>query len=358
MQQSEIETKPETLNPEAEDPESIDAVIMWVDGNDPAHLEKRNSYAQSEIHAPNRLLTGGDKTRFVENGELFYCIKSIRKFAPWMRTIFLVTDNQRPAFATDEWLQLHGVQLVDHKDIFVGFEQYLPTFNTRTIESMLWRIPGLAPQFVYFNDDFLIVRAVKPQDFFVDSAVVLRGSWEKQVRYSRLRIKFNNFVSKAARKLFGITRSMHLLLQIKSARKAAFLKQYYRAPHVPHPVNRQTLASWFEAYPEELERNISWRFRNMKQFSAIFLANHLEISAGNVRFADEDDHLMINGETDISLTFTKKLSRIVQGEVRFACIQAMEKLSPANRAELEIVLNQLTGASAQQSYILRAHDVV
>lgn len=336
----------------------VDAVIMWVDGSDPGHLKKRNKYAKLEDQAASRLPTGGDTTRFIENGELFYNIVSIRKFAPWMRNIYLVTDNQRPGFATDQWLEEYGVKMVDHREIFLGYEQHLPTFNTRTIETMLWRIPGLASRFIYFNDDFVIVRPVSPDDFFDQSAVVLRGHWEKQVRYSPWRISINNFVSKAARKLFGITRSMHLLLQIKSARKAAFSKQYYRAPHVPHPINRQTLAGWFEAHPEELERNISWRFRNMKQFSAIFLANHLEISAGNARFADEDDHLMINGETDISLTFTKKLRRIVKGEVRFACIQAMEKLSPANRAELEVVLNQLTGASPQEPYPLIKTDVV
>ena len=207
---------------------------------------------------------------------------------------------------------------------------------------MLWRIPGLAPRFIYFNDDFILARPVSPADFFEGDGVVLRGHWEKQIRYSKWRISVNNFVSKAARKLFGITRSMHLLLQIKSARKAAFEKEYYRAPHVPHPINRQTLEHWFEQHPEELERNISWRFRNMKQFSAIFLANHLEISQDRVRFSDEDDYLMINGETDIALTFTRKLTRIQSGEVRFICVQAMEKLNPANRAELEIVLRQLT----------------
>lgn len=330
------EDSSQPLSPEA------DAVIMWVDGNDPEHLARRNTYARLETEVPNRLPTGGDKTRFVENGELFYCIRSIRKFAPWIRNIFLVTDNQRPDFATDAWLEAHGVVLIDHAQIFQGYEQALPTFNTRTIETMLWRIPGLAPRFIYFNDDFIIARPVSPADFFEGEGVVLRGHWEKQIRYSKWRITLNNFVSKAARKLFGITRSMHLLLQIKSARKAAFEKEYYRAPHVPHPINRQTLECWFEQHPGELERNISWRFRNMKQFSAIFLANHLEISQDRVRFSDEDDYLMINGETDIALTFVRKLTRIQSGEVRFICVQAMEKLKPENRAALEGLLRDLT----------------
>ncbi|AXJ00638.1 Stealth protein CR1, conserved region 1 [Cyclonatronum proteinivorum] len=331
-------------NPHSADPDVIDAVIMWVDGNDPAHAGKRKKYAGLEEEAGSTLPTGGDKTRFVENGELLYCIKSIRTFAPWIRTIYLVTDQQKPHFADDAWLDRHQVKITDHTEIFRGYERVLPTFNTRTIESMLWRIPGLAERFIYFNDDFILTRPVFPADFFTDDGVVLRGRWKKQAHYGKGRIALNNLMSKAVRKVLGITRSMHLLLQINSARKAGFQKKYYRAPHVPHPMQRAILEKWFAEHPDELERNISWRFRNMQQFSAIFLANHLEIAAGNARFSDEDDHLMLNGETDFSRSFGKKLRRIRQAEVRFICIQAMEKLHPDHRSELEIVLSQLTGA--------------
>src|SRR5437868_13546377 len=69
------------------------------------------------------------------------------------------------------------IKLVDHKDIFVGNEHCLPTFNTRSITSLLWKIPDLADQFIFLNDDFIVVRPVQPEDFFRESKMVLRGSW-------------------------------------------------------------------------------------------------------------------------------------------------------------------------------------
>ena len=46
-------------------------------------------------------------------------------------------------------------------------EEYLPTFNSHTIEMNLHRIKGLSEQFVYFNDDMFINKPMKPRDFFV-----------------------------------------------------------------------------------------------------------------------------------------------------------------------------------------------
>jgi len=34
------------------------------------------------------------------------------------------------------------------------------------IETMLWRIEGLADRFLYFKDDMMLVGPVKPADFF------------------------------------------------------------------------------------------------------------------------------------------------------------------------------------------------
>ena len=42
----------------------------------------------------------------------------------------------------------------------------LPVFNSRAIEINLHRIPGLAEQFVYFNDDMFITKPVTKEDFF------------------------------------------------------------------------------------------------------------------------------------------------------------------------------------------------
>ena len=71
---------------------TIDAVITWVDGNDPLHQRKMSLAVSSEKKKKNNL------SKYKEAGEIYYCVQSIIKFAPFIRNIFIVTDNQVPLF--------------------------------------------------------------------------------------------------------------------------------------------------------------------------------------------------------------------------------------------------------------------
>lgn len=285
--------------------------------------------------------TGRDNTRFINNGELEYCIASIRKFAPWIRTIHLVTDNQVPVFLTPEVQKKERINIVDHTEIFKSYEWVLPTFNSRTIETALWRIPDLAPRFIYFNDDFIITKKVMLEDFFIGDKVILRGRWSTMANYGRVRMKLNNMVSVIAKKVFGITRSMHLLLQIRSAKLAGFDRHYFRAPHVPHPIRTDTLKDFFNEHPSLFEANIKYRFRNMDQFSSINLANHLEIKNGHAVLRDAIDNIMINSEMDFSATIHKKLEKMDKREARFVCLQGFESFNEDHRERITETLDRL-----------------
>ena len=89
-----------------------------------------------------------------------------------------MTDQQDPKI--NQAVKLHfperlkDILLVDHTEIFEGYEQFLPTFNSICISNMLWRIKGLSDQFVYFNDDIFLLRSVSPTDWFVNDKPVLR----------------------------------------------------------------------------------------------------------------------------------------------------------------------------------------
>ncbi|MCC5940672.1 MAG: Stealth CR1 domain-containing protein [Balneolaceae bacterium] len=320
----------------------IDAVITWVDGNDQQHYEKRLKVVSENQEIKEKALpTGKDHTRFVDNGELKYCLQSIRKFAPWIRTIHLVTDNQRPDFLTESFQKENGIELVNHEDIFASFEWALPTFNSRTIETALWRIPDLANHFIYFNDDFILTSSVKPEHFFPDGKVLLRGRWNSIKNYGSIRLKINEIISILSKKVLGITRSMHLLQQIKSAQLAGFEKKYYRTPHVPHPIIKSSLSEFFRVNQESFEANIQYKFRNMEQFSAVFLAHHLEIVKGNVVLKKPYDFLMLNGELDISITLKPKLKKIKNRDVKFICLQGFEKYSRLNQKNIIEVLEDI-----------------
>jgi len=135
----------------------IDFVITWVDSNDEDWLLKKNKFSKDRVFTKSQ---AGDN-RYRDYGTLKYLFRSIEQYASWVNNIFLVTDGQRP-----NWLQTNGkVKVIDHKEIID--KKYLPTFNSNAIELNVHKIPGLSDHFVLFNDDFILNRVVKPEDFFV-----------------------------------------------------------------------------------------------------------------------------------------------------------------------------------------------
>ena len=123
--------------------DKIDAVITWVDGNDPVHQAKRAQFLTHKRENTMKDVAG--ETRFNQVGEIYCCIASILRFAPWINKIYIVTDNQDPH--VEDYINKYfpenkiPVEIVDHKVVFEGYEKYLPTFNSLAITSVLWRIP-------------------------------------------------------------------------------------------------------------------------------------------------------------------------------------------------------------------------
>jgi hypothetical protein len=74
-----------------------------------------------------------------------------------------VTNGKFPDWINKDCPKL---ELVKHADFIP--EEFLPTFNCRTIELHLHNIKGLSEHFVYFNDDMLLNSPVKPEYYFRD----------------------------------------------------------------------------------------------------------------------------------------------------------------------------------------------
>uniref|UniRef100_A0A3P8XET4 N-acetylglucosamine-1-phosphotransferase subunits alpha/beta n=1 Tax=Esox lucius TaxID=8010 RepID=A0A3P8XET4_ESOLU len=104
-------------------------------------------------------------SRFEDNEELRYSLRSVEKHAPWVRHVFIVTNGQIPS-----WLNLDNprVSVVTHQDIFQNLT-HLPTFSSPAIETHIHRIPGLSQKFIYLNDDVMFGKDVWPDDFFSHS---------------------------------------------------------------------------------------------------------------------------------------------------------------------------------------------
>ena len=239
----------------------IDVVITWVDGNDSRHREKRLKYADpSQICAEDK---AGD-TRFSSVGEIFWCVASLNRFAPWIHKIYIVTDNQDPGL--DGFMKSRfpdsciPMEIVDHKVIFRGYEDYLPTFNSISLETMTWRIPGLSDHFIEFNDDLMLTAPVQPQDFFAQDGKVICYARKSSMHLTRLTRLFKPVK-------FGIkpvtTKGSHM----NGARLAGSRFWFLRLAHCQKALSRDFYQEYFSEHPEELVRNISHRFRSAEQFT-------------------------------------------------------------------------------------------
>ena len=132
----------------------IDFVLTYLDANDIEWQKEKNKYTPGATSDVNT-------NRYREWDNLQFFFRSIDKFAPWVRKIHIVTWGHIPS-----WLNVEHpkINIVNHKDYLP--KEWLPTFSSRCIDMNLHRIPDLAEQFVYFNDDMFLTGAVEPEFFF------------------------------------------------------------------------------------------------------------------------------------------------------------------------------------------------
>lgn len=243
----------------------IDFVITWVDMSDPAWQAKFSKYSSNKNNSRN----GTSKARFREHGFLKYWFRGVETFAPWVRKIHFITDNQKP-----DWLDVSNpkIHLVSHDDFIPS--QYLPTYNSVVIERYMHKIPGLADHFVYFNDDFYITSPVSPARFFQNSlpcdiAVFSYNpswsQWYKRIK-NNVRIINQHFSKPEVMKLHH-DKWFHPSYGWKA--RWNYILMFYdkfitlRTPHNAQPYLKTTFDEVWEAAREELERTSSNKFRSV-----------------------------------------------------------------------------------------------
>lgn len=309
----------------------IDAVITWVDGSDPAHRLKRDHYltqALTPLHD-----NGTNPHRWVCSDELNFCVRSIANHAPWVRRIWIVTDGQIPVLAPLPPEFSRKISIVDHHEIFSGHEDALPTFNSLSIETMLWRIPELSEHFLYFNDDVFLTAPVTVADFFTEDGPVLRGKW---VDLSALA------ASSASRDDASLLNHFN---QINAAKMIGYAADHvFQSAHVVHPMHVSVMAELFETYSAECVRNAGFRFRCTEQFLPQSLHNHACLASGNAAILDTRDylHVAVGALDQWSIDDVHAyLGRAERHDIKFLCVNDLpevERNFPDARAWIEAAI--------------------
>jgi hypothetical protein len=230
----------------------IDAVYTWVDGSDPAWRARK-----ARAQGANGWLTDANEqsandSRFSSRDELRYSLRSLYCFAPWIRRVFIVTDDQVPP-----WLDVdhERITLVSHREVFGG-TGVLPTFNSQAIESRLHRLDGLSEHFLYLNDDVFFGRPVTPDLFFTP------GGLSKFFPSSAL-------VDSAPRS------SADTPVTSAGKNNRALIKQAFgrvltrKMMHTPHPSRRSVIAEIEERFAEHVAATASHQFRHPDDISLL-----------------------------------------------------------------------------------------
>jgi hypothetical protein len=292
--------------------DGIDFVILWVDGNDPEHIEKRRRYSSKDLTClPQDIEQSLDDKRFLQSDELLYCLRSIKWHAPWYRKIWLVTDNQIPNFLDHRKLAKDRITIVDHTILFSGKEHYLPTFNTRSIASLIYAIPGLSKKFIYGNDDFMLGAPVDESFFFSGDMPVIYGDWTGITHESNSTLFQQGMINAA--KLLGYDSS-----------------NFIHVSHGFQPMSTDIFIHLRAAFPNEFENNLAFRFRHRSQLLIESLHNH---------FCHREYSTVVNATTPM-VHFSFQLCRdgaeqkirflfnlIAKGERNMFCINEFQSLA-------------------------------
>jgi len=302
------------------DQHPIDAVILWVDGNDKNHQKKMSEYLEDTTSINSTKV----RTRYDQVNEIKFTVDSLLKFASYIRNIYIITDNQTPDFLKLDKNDIYNtVSIIDHKTIFKGYEDFLPTFNSITIETLMFRIPELAEHFIYLNDDFFLINKTKPTDFFKNGLPVLRGKWmklDKDVFYKK----------------FKKPRKGHKAAQQKAAQLVGFNK-YYNFKHTPHPFRKSTFENYFKQNENIFVENINYKFRNNNQFLLQGLINHIEIKNKTCVFKDDLQLKYFRSYNKPLLWYKFKL-KMEQPKKLFLGLQSLDRCPPK---KLEFIIEWL-----------------
>lgn len=299
----------------------IDAVIAWVDGASPAHRLKRAPFIENDTTS---LKEAKSDVRFEGDNEILFCLRSICNHAPWINRIWVITDNQKPPI-NGSLGALKKISVVDHKAIYRGYEHLLPTFNSLSIETMMWRIPGLADHFIYFNDDMGLCGKVSPSDFVDQGKTIARGKWTSYPADQAGLWQANQVVSA---EMIGFTRS-----------------RLFSDAHVPKIMSRHVFEELFKLHEAAFIKNASYRFRSPEQFLPAGLHEHYAHKTGSAVQKVERDwvHFTIrNCRKDPIEVVHPKLEELVSGNRKLYCINDYQTLK-ARFASTEFYLGRASG---------------
>ncbi len=254
---------------------AIDLVYLWVDGNDHQWLAKKECFLDESIE--KKTLVG----RYEYNDELKYSLRSVEKHMPWIRKIFIITDNQIPDFLD---INHPKIEIVDHSEIIP--KEILPMFNSSVIDYFVHNITGLSEQFLFANDDCFVNMDLSPDFFFKDNLPIIRMIPSFKFL---MKIQWKKFLNKPLGNYFlGILKVLKMI-------RSKYKKYYFIRPH--HNIDAYLKSDYkktTEVFSKELKETYTNRFRKNNDiprllFDCFALANN----RGHLQYVTHKESVLI-----------------------------------------------------------------
>lgn len=254
----------------------IDVVIPWVDAADPEWDARRRQYAEN---LENFQEASNSATRFESWDNLKYIFRGIETCMPWVNRVFLVTCGQVPDFIDPKCSRL---KLVNHEDYIPA--EYLPTFNSNTIEINYHRIKELSENFILFNDDLIPLQPIREKYYFRNNLVcdeaVERALCPKiceldsrvnMYRAVNIMIIINKYFHKREVQRKNWWKWHHLGYGKRLFRTMALSHyydfDYFSIPHMAVAMKKSVISKIWELEPEIMECSSRNRFRSYSDVS-------------------------------------------------------------------------------------------
>lgn len=262
----------------------IDFVILWVDGNDEEWLKEKQAYIPNFNNKDN-----DGKNRYRDWDNLQYWFRSVEKHAPWVNNIYFITWGHVPKWLNTKHPKL---KIINHKDYIPS--EYLPTYNSNTIELNLFRLEELSENFVLFNDDQFIINDVKENDFYkndlpveyyseclnislvpndtyshnlLNNMCIINKYFSKRKMYKENFFKYVNYK-------YGIKGNISTLLLLPFKNFSMIENQ-----HLAVPIKKSTISKLWELEHNTFNTSSLNRFRNLTDVTQ-FLARYYQLCTG------------------------------------------------------------------------------
>lgn len=229
----------------------IDYIFPYVNSND---IEWKNDYVKYKktAHNTDDMLNG--IVRYKDYGILDIKMESIYKNIPWINNIFIIVCNESQL--SDSFREKYpNVKIIYHKDFIP--EEFLPTFNSNTIEMFLGNIEELSEYFIYSNDDILVTSKIEVSDFFENGLPVIQLCKRKKKEKTAE-------ISKAAD--YFIHRGLDL---VRNENYSGFVEDddfFLTFNHADKAMLKQTCKKVLEQYKDKIYESIT-RFRDYKNMN-------------------------------------------------------------------------------------------